>query len=178
MVLKKQTVWLLTMLSLIVVLSVYYVTTPSVTPTEQAGVSQADKATANKSNGLTANTAVSDQFAEYRLQHEATLHDQEEKLQATMTAKDASAVEVSKAQDQIQAINTLASKEKMLEDMIMSKGYDDAVVIATDGQVNVYVQAGNLSNKQANEIITMVYEQLGADNVNNVRVTYESGKGK
>ncbi len=35
--LKKQTVWLLTMLSLVVVLSVYYVTTPekmnNVTPT-------------------------------------------------------------------------------------------------------------------------------------------------
>lgn len=173
MVLKKQTVWLLTMLSLIVVLSVYYVTTPSTTPTQQADVSQKDAA--NKANGLTANTVSTDQFAEYRLQHENALHDQTKQLEETMTAKDATAAEVSKAQDQIDAINTLATKESMLEDMIMSKGYDDAVVAETNGQVNVYVKADSLSNKQVVEIIDMVYKQLGTDNV---RVTYASTKAK
>jgi stage III sporulation protein AH len=175
MVLKKQTVWLLTMLSLIVVLSVYYVTTPSVTPTEQAGGAPTDKVSADKANGLTANTASSDKFAEYRLQREDAEHAKAEQLQAAMTAKDATAIEVSKAQEQIKAINTLASKEQMLEDMIMSKGYNDAVVVAGDGQVNVYVQTDSLSNKQANEIVQMVYKQLGIDNV---RVTYEPAKAK
>jgi len=176
MVLKKQTVWLLTMLSLIVVLSVYYVTTPGGTPTKTANVSDTDKTSANKVTGLTANTSATDQLAEYKLERDQVHHDQSEKLQAAMTAKDATAVEVSTAQDQLKDIETLASKESMLEDMIMSKGYNDAVVDAThDGEVSVYVQADSLSNKQANEIIKMVYDQFGTDDV---RVTYVTGKEK
>ncbi len=38
MVLKKQTVWLLTMLSLIVVLSVYYVTSPNQIPGDEVAL--------------------------------------------------------------------------------------------------------------------------------------------
>ncbi|MGV3487620.1 MAG: SpoIIIAH-like family protein [Tuberibacillus sp.] len=176
MVLKKQTVWLLTMLSLIVVLSVYYVTTPSGTPSETANVTNSKKASTDKATGMTASVSGSDLFAEYRLDRDQNHHDLAEKLQSAMTSKDATAVEVSKAQDQLKSIDTLASKEKMLEDMIMSKGYDDAVVDAShNGEVNVYVQADSLSNAQANEIIKMVYDQLGTDDV---RITYESGKSK
>ena len=40
MLLKKQTVWLLTMLSLVVVLSVYYITSPEQKSNELAGVEE------------------------------------------------------------------------------------------------------------------------------------------
>ncbi len=40
MLLKKQTVWLLTMLSLVVVLSVYYITSPEQQPTDMAAVGE------------------------------------------------------------------------------------------------------------------------------------------
>ncbi|WP_158077341.1 SpoIIIAH-like family protein [Caenibacillus caldisaponilyticus] len=179
MVLKKQTVWLLTMLSLIVVLSVYYVTSPGGAPADQAGLltnNKDEKSSAKKENGLTSTVAPEDRFAEYRLQRDESRHDLEKKLQAEMTDKGSDAQAVSKAYDQIQAINALANKEKILEDMIMSKGYEDAVVAAseTSSDVNVYVKADSLSNKQVNEIIAMVYKELGTDNV---RVTYEKSKG-
>ena len=175
MVLKKQTVWLLTMLSLIVVLSVYYVTTPGGNPQEVANVNNKAKQAA-KENGLTASSIATDQLAAYSLERDQVRHDQVAKLEAQIAAKDATAVEVSKAQDELEAINNLESKEKMVEDMIMSKGYNDAVVDAThDGQVNVYVQADSLSNEQANEIIKMVIDQLG---ISDVRVTYEPSKTK
>ena len=44
MLLKKQTVWLLTMLSLVVVLSVYYITSPEQKSNELATVKQEEKA--------------------------------------------------------------------------------------------------------------------------------------
>ncbi|MDI4688552.1 hypothetical protein MKZ46_21545, partial [Pseudoalteromonas shioyasakiensis] len=47
--LKKQTVWLLTMFSLVVVLSVYYVTSPQLT--EQVAFEQKEEA--NNEKGLT-----------------------------------------------------------------------------------------------------------------------------
>lgn len=43
MLLKKQTVWLLTMLSLVVVLSVYYITSPEQTKNELASVEEKAK---------------------------------------------------------------------------------------------------------------------------------------
>ncbi len=43
MTLKKQTIWLLTMLSLIIVLSVYYVQAPSVTPNEEVAFVDQDE---------------------------------------------------------------------------------------------------------------------------------------
>ena len=44
MVLKKQTVWLLTMLSLIIVLSVYYITSPGGSPADMAYLDEENKA--------------------------------------------------------------------------------------------------------------------------------------
>ena len=43
MLLKKQTVWLLTMLSLVVVLSVYYITSPEQKSNDMAAVQQKAK---------------------------------------------------------------------------------------------------------------------------------------
>ncbi len=43
MLLKKQTVWLLTMLSLVVVLSVYYITSPEQKSNDLAAVEQKAK---------------------------------------------------------------------------------------------------------------------------------------
>ncbi len=43
MLLKKQTVWLLTMLSLVVVLSVYYITSPEQQTTNMANVEEKSK---------------------------------------------------------------------------------------------------------------------------------------
>ena len=48
MLLKKQTVWLLTMLSLVVVLSVYYITSPEQQQNELAAVDESRNRMKNK----------------------------------------------------------------------------------------------------------------------------------
>ena len=49
MLLKKQTVWLLTMLSLVVVLSVYYITSPESRVNEFAATEDNNKVKSNDS---------------------------------------------------------------------------------------------------------------------------------
>ncbi|GGH79546.1 stage III sporulation protein AH [Pullulanibacillus pueri] len=165
MVLKKQTVWLLTMLSLIVVLSVYYITSSPTTNTPTAQSSKTkDQATASSDvkDGLTTSDATSDDaLSEYRLAKDDEDRKTAQQYEATMASDDSTAAEVSKAQDGLESLQTMSQTESKLEDEIMAKGYKDAVVSTSGSTVSVYVKAGSLSNKQTNEIMRMVNSELG-----------------
>ncbi|GGE46559.1 stage III sporulation protein AH [Pullulanibacillus camelliae] len=163
MVLKKQTVWLLTMLSLIVVLSVYYISTPpSNTPTSQSATPKQSEANKDSKDGMASSHIVNDDaLADYRLQKQQADKEQAQQYEKVIDSDKSTAVQVSEAQDKLQSIETMNQKESLLEGEIKSKGFDDAVVSASGSDVNVYVKAGSISNKQANEIMRMVNSELG-----------------
>ncbi|WP_445490516.1 SpoIIIAH-like family protein [Niallia sp. 03133] len=181
MLLKKQTVWLLTMLSLVVVLSVYYITSPE-QKNEFAAVDNKQKKeaentaenaketkTANKENantevkedGSTVSTIESDEeFEQMRLDLQDQRSMDEEKLTEVMGSADSSAEEKSEAQDEIEKLRKLADQEKVLETMIKAENYDDVLVRTIDGIVNVTVKADKLSPEAANDIIQLVRKNL------------------
>lgn len=165
MVLKKQTVWLLTMLSLIVVLSVYYLTSPGQSPDKMViGDKQAtEKAKKGKDQKVVTTTATEDKLAEYELEKTNEMSKLEKKYQGIITSEKSSTEQVSKAYDSLEALKTLANNEKMLEDVIKSKGYANAVVQASGHEVQVFVSSDKLSNKQANGIMKLANEYLGTD---------------
>lgn len=161
MVLKKQTVWLLTMLSLIVVLSVYYVTTPTQSPTAANNAKQSQKATSStKSNskGVTSSiTSADDQFASYKLERNQATATEAQKYEQVIASDSSTAQQVSEAKDQLDALNSQAKQEQLLEDEIISKGFGTDAVVTTDGDyAQVYVKSKNLSSKQASQIMSMV----------------------
>ncbi|MFJ8527818.1 SpoIIIAH-like family protein [Bacillus sp. NPDC094106] len=210
--LKKQTVWLLTMLSLVVVLSVYYVTTPekmnNVTPTASEKMGQekqgtekettketsnneaGKKETANKetdkkdsgnkgtSSKETSNKEVSkkesnvtvqssdENFTALRMQMEDQRSAEKEKLQDVMKSTKSSAEEISKAKADFDAINTMQTKEGLLETVIKSQGgYKDALVRAEGSDIKVTVKAAKHSQKEANKIIQLVRSEAGSKDV-------------
>jgi len=200
-VLKKQTVWLLTMLSLVVVLSVYYVTTPdkmnTATPTagekvgqEKQGVEkevtkEATKETSNKetdkkedgkketskkeTNKKESNVSVQssdENFTALRMQLEDQRSAQKEKLQDVMKSEKSSAEEISKAKDELNAIDKMQTKEGLLETVIKSQGgYNDALVRADGNDIKVTVKAAKHSQKEANKIIQLVRAEAGLKDV-------------
>ncbi|WKB36995.1 SpoIIIAH-like family protein [Terrilactibacillus sp. S3-3] len=87
----------------------------------------------------------------------------EKKYQGIITSEKSSTEEVSKAYDSLEALKTLANNEKMLEDVIKSKGFADAVVQASGHEVQVFISSDKLSNKQANTIMKLANEYLGSD---------------
>ncbi|MEH7458583.1 SpoIIIAH-like family protein [Bacillus sp. JJ1127] len=214
--LKKQTVWLLTMLSLVVVLSVYYVTTPekmnNVTPTASEKMGQekqgtekettkettketsnneaGKKETANKetdkkdsgnkgtSSKETSNKETSkkesnvtvqssdENFTALRMQMEDQRSAEKEKLQDVMKSTKSSAEEISKAKADFDAINTMQTKEGLLETVIKSQGgYKDALVRAEGNDIKVTVKAAKHSQKEANKIIQLVRSEAGSKDV-------------
>lgn len=171
MLLKKQTVWLLTMLSLVVVLSVYYITSPEQPKNggelaEQnqtnpaADESAKDKSAKNHNVEVITKSAGDEAFEALRLE----IQDERSKLREELTNKlassDLSPEEKNKAYDEMEKLTEMATKENVLETLIKSKGYKDALVRADGKQILITVKSNEHSAKDANEIIHLVEKEM------------------
>ncbi|MED1468184.1 SpoIIIAH-like family protein [Bacillus salipaludis] len=181
MLLKKQTVWLLTMLSLVVVLSVYYITSPEqknsneLTAVQQKAKDQMNqkemksKSTA-KTNSKDDKTIISqiagdDEFEALRLKLQDERSQLQEDLTAQMASTDLPADKRSEAMDQMKELNKTAQKEEILETLIKTMGYEDALVRAEGNQVRVTVKSKKQpSATAANDIIQQVKKEIGDTN--------------
>ncbi|MFD2695366.1 SpoIIIAH-like family protein [Sporolactobacillus shoreicorticis] len=170
---KKQTVWLLTMLSLIVVLSVYALSSPG-SNSGQDGQSAAEKAkpaAADVKTGKTvATTVAATKLADIELSKNDERAQLEKKYENVIASKNSSAKEVSAAYDAMANLKTLADNETMLEDVVQSKGFKNSVVKTSGSQVQIFVDSKKLTDKQANQLIQLANEYLGTGRV--VSVTY------
>lgn len=185
MLLKKQTVWLLTMLSLVVVLSVYYITSPEQKGNELATVDEQSKEkassekqeTVSKTEGgesVTSSTASDEVFEALRLQLDEERSKMKEDLTDKLAATDLPANERSEAYDEIQKLDEVAQKEAVLETLIIAMGYEDALVRADGEKVRITVKSDEPSASKANEIIQVVKNEIG--DMQAVAVTFQPSK--
>lgn len=188
MILKKQTVWLLTMLSLILVLSVYYMTAPEKSPTENLAYVDEESMVENEETaeenseeavinieettgesmeetdtGEISSIASEDVFTAIRLERDATRERMLENYSNIIASSESSPEVQAKALENKDQLLELEQKESMLETLIRAKGYKDVLVITNeeDDEVKIIVQADELSRAEANEILLMAREQLG-----------------
>ncbi len=185
MLLKKQTVWLLTMLSLVVVLSVYYITSPEQKKSDIAAVEEKAKDKVEKKQAkseakttdektVVSTVAGDAEFEGLRMKLDEMRDKQKEELTLQM-ASNLPADQKSKIKDQMDKLTETARKEGILETMIKTMGYDDALVRAEDGKVRVTVKAKKKpSAKEANKIILEVRKEI--EDTNFVAVTYQPSK--
>ncbi|WP_100331528.1 SpoIIIAH-like family protein [Bacillus xiapuensis] len=181
MLLKKQTVWLLTMVSLVVVLSVYYITSPEQLSPQVATKNQ-EEAVPTETNGDKPETAMPDKGTETGGQQaevvtEAAgdeafdmlrleMQDERNKLKEELTAKVASAElsveDKNTAYEEMEQLTQLSTKESVLETLIKSKGYKDALVRADGDNIRITVKSAEQhSAAAANEIIRLAKDELG-----------------
>ncbi|MBB5173076.1 SpoIIIAH-like family protein [Texcoconibacillus texcoconensis] len=226
MVLKRQTVWLLTMLSLIIVLSVYYLTTPTASPEEHLALvdDEMDEEISEDVSGLVdmeselegiqgenkegateagvddievslmeiegeeelieledgeevesfiPGASSSETFDTIRLNRQDARARMNEEYVSVVASADASVEVQSEALDSMEELQKLAQREEMLESLIQSDGYDDALVITEDQQVRILVKTDELSKEEVIQIQQMAYEHLGDKTV---LVGFQSGE--
>jgi stage III sporulation protein AH len=189
MLLKKQTVWLLTMLSLVVVLSVYYITSPEQKQNELAVVDEKQKQEqesvqeqapikenqqgegqledksasmgADADKQIITNAAGDEAFETLRMQLEEDRGKMKEELQSTIASTELPAEERSDAKEQMDELNAIAQKELLLETLIKAMNYKDVLVRADNEQVNITVKAEKQSKAEANKIIQTVRSEMG-----------------
>lgn len=173
MLLKKQTVWLLTMLSLVIVLSVYYITSPTQQATDMAAV-DGDKAVqgeeAAKGNeeastegevDIVTEAAGDEVFETLRMEFMDQRSKNIEELETKVASADLSIEEKNAAYEQMEQLKELDTTETVLETMIKTLGYEDALVRADGEQVRVTVKAKEHSAADANKIIRLVTDEIG-----------------
>lgn len=170
---KKQTIWLLTMLSLVVVLSVYYVTTPdqiktagymNMTSNKESNPLDSTPNDTSKTdkNSQTANVGSNDEvFLKQRMEQEDQRSQLIDEYKATVASATSTAEEKSVANAKMTELMQLNALETDVETMIKEAGYKDALVRANNSEVQVDVKSSKPSRKAANDIIQMTRSVLG-----------------
>ncbi|MCP3738532.1 SpoIIIAH-like family protein [Rossellomorea sp. BNER] len=176
MLLKKQTVWLLTMLSLVIVLSVYYITSPAQQGTDTAAVEEEKdtgkqeeaakgeegKETMSESEmDIVTGAAGDEEFEAMRLEVKDERSKAREQLEVKLSSTDLSPEERNKAYEEMETLQELATTEVALETMIKTLGYEDALVMADADKVKVTVKAEKHDAASANKIIQLVKSEIG-----------------
>ncbi|MBM4762247.1 SpoIIIAH-like family protein [Bacillus sp. B15-48] len=190
MLLKKQTVWLLTMLSLVVVLSVYYITSPdpnqgnfatvgeqeenSVTEEENLSEENAETAKTQSDETIISGIASDEQFEALRLELNDQRSEMKAELQDIVASTDLPVEQRNEAYNDMKELDAISQKEQVLETLIRTMGYGDALVRADGEKVRITVKAQDHSTAEANEIIQMVRNELGA--LQAVAVTFQPEK--
>ena len=173
---KRRTVWLLTLLSLAAVISVYYVFEPDrnvdLTTIFTDDTLQETTLTGVDDEEITATTSESYLFDEMRME----ISNERSQLRDQLTQKIASdqytAEEKNEAFNQMNALIEQESSEAMLEMLIESLGYSDALVRVNDDKAQVTVLSDEISKQQANEIIYVVRSEL--EEISDVTVNVQS----
>jgi len=188
MLLKKQTVWLLTMLSLVIVLSVYYVTLDpnqgnemATTVNNEGNEDQAKDTSTNDDSVAQSETKEvsptgSDQtFETLRMEVTDERNRMIEDLTIMLSNTELSATERDDANETIKQLRSINQKETILETLIVDMNYDAAFVQAEGEEVRVTVKADKLLSKaEANDIVRLVANEI--PNTENVTVEIQQGQ--
>ena len=138
MQMSRQTVWLVTMLSLMVVLSAYYIVTGPVQPAnkevmkaENAGnidvsikaVDQPASSSTTKNKEVTGVKSSNDYFVGYQYQRNALRSKMTEEWMKVLANPDVSKSQYNEAQAKIDGLMKVDKRESVLEELIRKEGF-------------------------------------------------------
>src|SRR5699024_1816514 len=187
--LKKQTVWLLTMLSLIIVLSAYYMLSPNngdlayidqgedetETTSGKAETKKDDKTKKDEKGEVTdvENVGQDELFTTIRMELQDERSKKEDRLNEVIASSSTSTEEKNKALEDINDLENASTKETILQDSIMSlkENYKDVLVRSEKDKVHVHVKVDKLSKGEVIDIMQLVRDEFGDKKVD---VNYQS----
>jgi stage III sporulation protein AH len=198
-VVKRQTVWLSTMMVLSLMLIGYYTmnnetgtpaakspdTTSVVTPDANGdtnGSSDTAQPTAGKTgqdSGSSAQQNTSAGSADWYVEQQTKLKQDIEKQIDTyskvLTSNNATEEQLSQAEQQVNRLQSIEGGIDNAHDIIVTKGYKDCVIMPNRdySKFTVYVKTNKLTTEQAVQIIHIVSEQLNIPAIN-VSVTAQA----
>ena len=153
---NKRSLWFLTLFSLILVLSVYYITMPSELLMTTNNVN-------NKEETKTVSKEVDTESAELvalRVESEEQLLDEINELKAVLTNSKSSTEEKNKAFEKMQNLNKNKGEEESLEKKI-KKEYDlKSFVKIENSDVTVVIDSNKHDKKLANQIMRTVNDEF------------------
>ena len=147
---NKQGLWFLTLFSIILVLSVYYIAMPNNT---LATLKE------NTEDKETLNIKESDSLASLRVTSDEEIESTMNDLQSILLNDKATLEEKNNAYEKIQNINLNKGKEENIEKLITDNFKLQSFVKIDKDNIKVTISKKDLDNKLANQIIRKIQEQ-------------------
>jgi len=153
---NKKNLWFLTLFSLILVLSVYYITMPS----ELLMTTNNDYTTTevSKTEEPTVNIEESSILTALRIESEEQVSSELEELQSVLVNADASPEEKNMAYEKIKNINNTRTEEEKLEKEINETFNLKSFVKINGDQIRVVISNDKHDKELANNIIRKIQE--------------------
>ena len=150
---NKKNLWFLTLFSLVLVLSIYYVTMPNELLLTSNGVEDGnnDKQLNVRESGIISALNVED--------NNSTLKEIGA-LKEILTKEDSSVDDKNKAFDALKLINQISSKEELLEEKIMNNYSLDSFVKIDGDQIRVVIESETHDNDLANKIMKTIQKEF------------------
>lgn len=148
---NKQKLWFLTLFSLILVLSVYYITMPSDLLNTAIETSNEDS--------IVVNVSEEDSLSVLRTMSDEERFKEMEDLRLVLTNVDSTIEEKNNAYEKLQLINQTKSKEKSLEDKIKNQYKLDSFIEINNNQIKVVIKSNEHNYELANNIIRSIQEE-------------------
>ena len=148
---NKKSLWFLTLFSLILVLSIYYITMPSellLTPNTSNTISKEEE--------VNVDVEESDILVALRVESDEEMTGQIEELQLILTNAESSVEDKNKAYDKIKELNDTRGEEEKLETQIKENHKLDSFVKIKNNQIQVTVNSKEHSENLANNIMRTV----------------------
>lgn len=151
---NKQNLWFLTLFSIILVLSVYYIALPG----EKLSSFIAEKET--QSDKVNTSISDSDVLASLRVEDDEQVLNDMTDLQKTLLDASVSAEEKNNAYEKLLSINLNKGKEASLESLILKTNNLKSFIKIKDDKISVIVSTKDISYEKANNIIRTIQEQF------------------
>ena len=144
---NKKNLWFLSLFSLVLVLSVYYITMP----TELLLTNNGDNI-----DNVNMNVNEVSIVESLRQQDSSTTLEEINKLKATISDKEVLEEDKNKAFDSLKLLNQISSKEELLEEKIKNNMNLDTFIKINGDQIRVVVDSDEHTSTVANNIMKLV----------------------
>ncbi len=149
---NKKSLWFLTLFSLILVLSIYYITMPS----ELLLTTDKNKLNSEKQEEVNMEVEESNLLVALRVESDEEMSKQIEDLQLILTNAESSVNDKNKAYEKIKELNNTRGEEEKLESQIKETYKLDSFIKITDNQIKVTVNSSEHSESLANNIMRTI----------------------
>lgn len=166
---NKQNIWFLTLFSLIIVLSIYYVTMPSdlMIQSNEIETKETEKEVVNEVEESTILVSL-------RIEAEEEYLKEIESLKSVLASNETSITEKNNAFEQIKSLSNIKGEQEKLEEKL-TEAISSNVFVRIDGnQIKVVVDKKEHDTKLANQIMRLVQENY--KNKMYITVKFQSSK--
>ena len=149
---NKKSLWFLTLFSLILVLSIYYITMPSELLLTGNNISNNEES----DNEATINIEESDLLVALRVESDEEMSKEIKELELILTNADSSVEEKNNAYEKIKNLNSNRTEEEKLETQIKETHKLESFVKIKGNNISVIVNSKEHSNTIANNIMRTI----------------------